>query len=116
MMVGSVLEVGRMFMKKDNILTKKAKQCLTCRNFIYDESLMVLRGLEWYARDVKPRGGRGRPKAGGGWGRWWNVKSPLARFYVLRGAQIICKCLPKRMGYDRQGLLCLYLHRLHILL
>ena len=73
-------------MKKDNILTKKAKQCLTCRNFIYVVSLMVLRGLEWYAREVKPRGGRGRPKAGGGRGRWRNAKSPLARFYVLRGA------------------------------
>ena len=54
--VGSVLEVGRKFMKKDNILTKKAKQCLTCCNFIYDVSLMVLRGLEWYVRDVKAPG------------------------------------------------------------
>ena len=58
-------------MKKDNILTKKAKQCLTSGNFIYDVSLMVLRGVVWYARDVKPRGGRGRPKrpgVGGGGG------------------------------------------------
>ena len=46
MMVGSVLEVTRKFMKKGNILTKNAKQCLTCRNFIYDVSLMVLRGFE----------------------------------------------------------------------
>ena len=57
--VGSVLEAGRKFMKKDNILTKKEKQCLTCRNFIYDVSLMVLRGFEWYAREVKAPGRAG---------------------------------------------------------
>lgn len=75
-------------MKKDNILTKKAKQCLTLRNFIYDVSLMVLRGLEWYVRDVKAPGRAGQAeKAGGGRGRWRYAKSPLARFYVLRGAQ-----------------------------
>ena len=74
-------------MKNDNILTKKAKQCLTCRNFIYDVSLMVLRGLERYAREVKAPGRAGpAEKAGGGRGRRRHAKSPLARFYVLRGA------------------------------
>lgn len=86
-MVGSVLEVTRKFMKKDNILTKKAKQCLTCRNFIYVVSLMVLRGLEWYAREVKAPGRAGpTEKGGGGRGRWRHAKSSLARFYFLRGA------------------------------
>ena len=46
-------------MKKDNILTKKAKQCLTCRNFIYIVSFMVLWGIEWYAREVKAPGWAG---------------------------------------------------------
>ena len=57
--VGSVLEVCRKIMKKGNILTKKAKQCLTCRNIIYIVTLMVLRGLEWYAREVKAPGRAG---------------------------------------------------------
>ena len=48
---------------------------------------MVLRGLELYARDVKAPGWAGpAEQAGGGRGRWWYVKSPLAIFYVLRGA------------------------------
>ena len=85
--VGSVLEVCRKIMKKGNILTKKAKQCLTCCNFIYIVSLMVLRGEEWYAREVKAPGRAGpTEQGGGGRGRWWYAKSPLARFYVLRGA------------------------------
>ena len=74
-------------MKKDNILTKKAKQCLTCCNFIYIVSLMVLWGIEWYAREVKAPGRAGpTEKGGGGRGRRWLEKSPLARFIVLRGA------------------------------
>ena len=87
MKVGRVLEEGRKIMKKDNILTKKAKQCLTCCNFIYIVSFMVLWGFEGYVREVKAPGRAGpTEKGGGGRGRWRNAKSPLARFYVLRGA------------------------------
>ena len=76
-------------MKKYNILTKKAKQCLTCRNFIYVVSLMVLRGLEWYAREVKPRGGRGRPnRAGVGGGGGGTQSRPSQDFMSCEGLKI----------------------------
>lgn len=87
--VGSVSEVGRKYMKNGNILTKKVKQCLTGRNIIYDVSLMGFRGLEWYAREVIAPGRAGpTEQGGGGRGRWWHAKSPLARFLSCEGRQI----------------------------
>ena len=75
-------------MKKDNILTKKAKQCLTCCNFIYIVSFMVLWGFDGYAREVKAPGRAGQAEGRGGGGGGGGTQSrPSQDFMSCEGRQ-----------------------------
>lgn len=82
-------------MKKDNILTKKAKQCLTCRNFIYDVSLLGLEGFGVVCKGSKSPGAGGADRIGRG--RAGEVVArqvaPRKILCLARGGKFMSSCL-----------------------
>ena len=74
-------------MKKVNILTKKAKQCLTCRNFIYDVSLLGFEGCGEVCKGSKSPGAGGAGRRPGGAGEVVERKVAPRKIFSCEGRQ-----------------------------